>query len=337
MNKVTDTGQDDRSQNETGQPDVTDQVEKAIKIVRGELQKKGRWPTKELWPIRRKVLMTIYDRLLLLQASLPEPQASGSEGYEHRDKRITNILKLMDGEESIPENAAWDVADALKELLPKVAPPEYVYWALVEEKGRKPDWAYNWDQYFKAEDLDKYIRWYEENAKTFDPRKPSARLVALYRIRDGAGRHDRAREALRRQYLKWVSVVLGASAVILLLTWFWTSLVTAQPLPYLVLAAVSGAVGAVLSGTLSLRKQARIIELQAVWKTLLLQVVLGATLAIIVVLVLQTDLIQIANLDLKKYLPAEWFVVGLVSGFSEPFALGILKRISSLGEEAKTP
>ena len=45
--------------------DVKKEVEHAIEIVRRELQKKDGWRPKQLWPVRRKVFMTIYDRLLL--------------------------------------------------------------------------------------------------------------------------------------------------------------------------------------------------------------------------------------------------------------------------------
>jgi hypothetical protein len=319
----------------TDRPDAKKAVEEAIQTVRRELQKQGSWPLKERLPVRRKVFMMIYDRLLLIHASLPGPANGASDRNKRSNSRIIETVKLLD--ETIEDSAAWDVADSLKELLAEVAPSECVYWALVEEKGRKPEWANHWSKYFQAEDLDDAIERYEENPERFDARKPRERLVALYRIRDGLGRHDRAREGIRGQYLLGVSVVLGLSAVALLLTWFWTSISTTRLLPHMVLASVSGAVGAVLSGALRLRDLGRIVELQAVWKTLLLQAVLGVTLAIVVVLILRSDLVQIGSLDLEPGTPAEWFVVGFASGFSEPFALGILKRITSLGDGGGTP
>jgi hypothetical protein len=322
----------------TDRPDVKKAVDRAIVAVRQELQKRGLWPLEERWPVKRKVFMMIYDRLLNLQASLPGPvtETDASDLRNERlHSRIIETVKLLD--RSITENAAWDVADALKELLPEVAPPEYIYGALVEEKGRKPEWAHNWSEYFSAKELDGFIKKYEDKPRRFDTRTPSQRLVALYRIRNGEGRHNRAREGIRRQYLLGVSVVLGLSAVLLVLSWHWASNLTTQFPFHMLLVFVSGAVGAILSGTLRLRDLGRIVELQAAGKTLLAQIVLGATLATIVVLILQTGVVKIGDLAFDPGKPAEWFVVGFVSGFSEPFALGILKRLAALGDEGRTP
>jgi hypothetical protein len=343
----TDSGQPEPQPCDGGGSSVEDAVAEAIEIVRQELMKPGFWRVQEFWrvkdlrqrmglrPVRRKVFMMIHDRLQILQASLPRPATGRGDRGERLDSRILETVKLVDGR--IAENAAWDVADSLKELLPEVASAEYVYWALVEEKGHGADRAHNWSKYFPAKELDCFIKRYEKNPKRFDTSKSAQRLVALYRIRDGQGRHDRACEGMRWEYLLWVSGLLALSAGLLVAFWVWASNTPGPSLPYILLGFVSGAMGAVLSGTLRLRDLGRIVELQGAWKTLIPQVVLGATLAMIVILILLAGIVSIGFFDLEAAKPAQWFVVGLLSGFSEPFALGILKRLTALGDEQKTP
>lgn len=330
------------------------EVERAIGTVRQELQKP------RLEPVKRKVFMMIYDRLSILQASLLKPATEWDDRDERLNERILEILKLLD--RSMSEEAAWDVADSLKELLPEVAPAEYVYWALVEEKRREAGWSDNWDKYFSAEELKESILTYEENPKKFNTQGASDRLVALYRIRNGEGRHHRAREGARWNYLRWISLLLFFSAVALVFSWHFASNSPSQsllemrivvesgypelqvdiwsgwqPLMQMLVVFLAGAVGAVLSGTIRLRDLPRILELQAAWKTLIPQMILGATLATVVVLILKTGLIKVANLDFESPDTSLLFVVGLVSGFSEPFALGLLEKVAALGQGEGTP
>jgi hypothetical protein len=84
--------------------------------------------------------------------------------------------------------------------------------------------------------------------------------------------------------------------------------------------------GAILSRAIRIRDLGRLVELKGAWKTLIPQMILGATLAMIVVLILRTGTIKIESFDFEAADATTLFVVGLVSGFSEPFALGILER-----------
>jgi hypothetical protein len=75
------------------------------------------------------------------------------------------------------------------------------------------------------------------------------------------------------------------------------------------------------------------VQIDKVWRTMLSQVVLGGTLAVIVLVTLQTGLVRLANLDFSGTLnPVFYYLVGLISGYSEPFALGLLKKVVELGK-----
>ena len=95
----------------------------------------------------------------------------------------------------------------------------------------------------------------------------------------------------------------------------------------------AGGLGAVLGGTIRIRDVERIAQLDMVWRTMGSQIVLGGTLAVIVLVTLQTGLVRVASLDFNGTLnPVVLYLVGLVSGYSEPFALGLLKKVVELGK-----
>lgn len=307
------------------------ELDKSIKDSIGTAHKKLH--ERNLWPVERKVYSMIHDRLLRLQASLLDPPSQAKDNIKCLGSRIIGTLKLFD--DSITEEAAWNIADSLKELLLEVAPPDFIYSALVEEKGRlgeekgrDPEDGHCWDKYFPFIELWECITKYEEGPSAFNSRLASERLKTLYKIRNDWGRHNRARDGVRYRYLLGVSFLL---LPLCLLGLFLDIELNSQPLNYQMgIVLIAGAMGAVLSRAIKLRDLERIIQLKSEWRTLFPQMVLGSTLAMVVVLILRTGFIKIGNIDFVKV--NELFVVGFISGFSEPFALGIIERITTFGK-----
>ena len=177
-----------------------------------------------LRPVDRKVFAVIHSRLLEVKEGLSRDP---SHCRIHADK-ILSTVQLVD--ESLGGDAAWDVSDSLKELLPLMASDDWVYRALLEEKGRSAEAPYGWKALSSEARLD-------------------------------------------------------------------------------------------------------IAQLDMVWRTMGSQIVLGGTLAVIVLVTLQTGLVRVASLDFNGTLnPVALYLVGLISGYSEPFALGLLKKVVELGK-----
>jgi hypothetical protein len=283
----------------------------------------------------------IHGRLLTLLDSIKKLSSSTGNIREGLNKRIVEVLSMLH-EKDITDDGAWDVADALKELLPEMATKEFIYQALIEEKSRTSSAGKNWDKFFKKQDLDAYINSYEKDQDSLNSELASTQLISLYKIRNDLGRHNRAREAMRWRYLFMISNVLLAFVVIIEGLFFISSQRSSIQLVTMLVAIFAGALGAVLSRLIRLRDLDRIIDLQKNWKTAYSQGVIGATFAMIVVVVLQTSLIQFGNYNFQfvgnETITARetglFFIVGLLSGYSEPFAFGILERLADMGSNS---
>ena len=182
-----------------------------------------------------------------------------------------------------------------------------------------------WDSYFPSTDLDYLIGLYETNPDRFDSEVIRGHLITLYKMRDSEGRHNRARESMRSLYLILMSTILIVGIVILIaLSNLNNDIKTWSVL-------VAGGMGAVLSRSFKMRELGRIVELKGAWLTLFPQMIIGATLALVVVVVLHSGIIDISigNISLKSNDIKTVIIVSFVSGFSEPFALGILNKITN--------
>jgi predicted cobalt transporter CbtA len=97
------------------------------------------------------------------------------------------------------------------------------------------------------------------------------------------------------------------------------------------LVAVAGALGATLSGALKLRDQLpRIASMRTFWYAFALQVPIGAVAGLFLWIVLESGLVEIAGQQ-----GADWAVeaaVAFAAGFSEPFVLKTVERITGGGD-----
>jgi hypothetical protein len=278
-----------------------------------------------LMPVDRKVFAVIHSRLLELNGALSRDRSL----VEMHAEKILGTVKLVD--DGLKDDAAWDVADYLKELLPVVASDDWVYRALLEEKGRRADSPYGWKTLCEDAKLIKFIESYDGSLPAAEGKVARQNLTALYVIRNDNGRHDRARERLRARYLR--QVALGLFSLLVISVAWMLSFNTLGPLSPIIIVFFAGGLGAVLSGIIRIRDVERIVQIDKVWRTMLSQVALGGTLAVIVLVTLQTGLVRLATLDFSGTLnPVFYYLVGLISGYSEPFALGLLKKVVELGK-----
>lgn len=310
------------------EPELFQMFDAKIKLLSGELKRAKTIAGKRVNPVKRKSYRTILGRLIALREGLMRMQTRGAIDLPLKTT-ILDILFTID--KHLPEAANWDIADGLKELLPRVVSDGALYKLLLEEKVRSQEAKNLWTDFFDQDGLDKQLAGFENADGSFNRMVVISRLASLYAIRNEQGRHDRAREGIRLKYLVRMAWILLFSIFILILLWIYSS-DNSSFTRFLFVAAVSGAIGALLSRALRLRNLNLITEINTLYYTLFLQAVLGGILAIIVLLILKTEIITIKGFDLKTATAPYYFVVGLISGFSEPFALGIIEKISRKGQ-----
>jgi hypothetical protein len=155
------------------------------------------------------------------------------------------------------------------------------------------------------------------------------KLSVLYRTRQSLYALARARSGTKAMRLVWLAPVMAGLAVALIIVIdlaaddaSWRSGL---------LVAVAGALGATLSGALKLRDQLpRIASMRTFWYAFALQVPIGAVAGLFLWIVLESGLVEIAGQQ-----GADWAVeaaVAFAAGFSEPFVLKTVERITGGGD-----
>lgn len=278
-------------------------------------------------PVKRKILETIYERLTEIHHELELHRGAATSPPDAALFGVQAALDLIDGELTMEK--AWHVADSLKAVTPSVAQAAYLQSQLSLECMRPRESGLLWSQYFSAKELETIMKNHDQRSGKF--RTPALeqlgaqRLERLYKERNDSGRHGRARAATRGRYLRYLSLVL---IVLALLLAFADDMVPEAGLlssQEMLLILCGGALGAALSRAIQIRSLERITELQVAWAGAFAQLTVGASLAAIVVILLQTGLVNFGG---ESPAVATWITAAFLSGFSEPFALGILERVS---------
>lgn len=154
------------------------------------------------------------------------------------------------------------------------------------------------------------------------------RLSMLLRARHSVYALRRARSTTKARRLLWLAPTLGALVVALILLAGWVGDDASWREGLLV--AVAGAVGATLAAVFKLRDALpRLGDLRTFWYTFPLQIPLGAVAGLFLWLVLESGLVEVAGGE-------EWAaaaVLAFAAGFSEPFLLKTLERITGAPPE----
>lgn len=159
------------------------------------------------------------------------------------------------------------------------------------------------------------------------------KLVDLYRARREDELVQRCRAAQRGRILGLLTVALA-----LLLVAFLPAVWAAREprlSAWLGLAVVlAGALGAAVAGTIKARDRLRFeSEITRFWQELVAQLLIGAVAAVIVYAVLRTVPITISDLTLDLDTLGEKVALAFAAGFSEPFFLKTIERITKPADD----
>lgn len=253
---------------------------------------------------------------------------------------VRSVLRRITGR--LGRDAAWDVAEELKVTLLYLAPEEHLASLLEEEWAKLGKPGERWTALFAKEELDA-LRKEHADAKGGAP--PARwretvvdRLATLYQQRMDSWRHDRAHDQLRANYFVAVTAVLGGvlGLTAVLTLWGGGGPLEGPPNTLLLTAMATGALGSVLSGIYKLRDEMMgIRQLRSYWSVLTAQPFVGATAATLLFAVLTSGLIQVAGIKPEALTWQHHAVFGFLAGFSEPFFLGVVRRVAGLGDGDK--
>jgi hypothetical protein len=146
------------------------------------------------------------------------------------------------------------------------------------------------------------------------------------------GTHTRARIALRTRYLQRVGRILWCLVAIALLV----ALGVSEDAGGLLLASIAGATGGTLSGARSLRDSSDIREARGFQAWWWVQPGVGAAVGLFLYALLTSAIVTLPGTD-----PADTstrtsaiVVYAFVAGFSEPFVLGVIAKITGAADAA---
>jgi hypothetical protein len=200
------------------------------------------------------------------------------------------------------------------------------------EKGAARSWSGIMDPAL----LDKLIGEFKTDIGAETCSEAIATLRLLFAQRQRLTRIQLARQRVKAAYMLWMTCLLFALSV-----GFAAGLVLA-PLPgdtgwagTLILVAFAGALGSALSSVLRLRDQiARLGDLRAFWPIAFAQPFVGAATGLVVYLILQTGIVHLGDVDTKTIGASAQGLVAFLAGFSEPFFLGTVQRLSTSADTA---
>lgn len=322
--------------------DLIKKTQEKLELIQAELKKEPKGILAGWWgkipsfnfpggPVRRKLIEKIHERLSEICRELKSHAVKNATLPPCLLSELSEIFNLV--EKDFSEDEAWHVMDTLKAVLPGIASDEYIFGQLCLEKRRDHAKKLHWNDLFETKDLDELINDYKKEKQSFEKAETRhlarLRLQILYKERNDLGRHDRAKEGTRGRYFIYLSIVL---LVLVVLLAFTDKLVSSSGLPKvieMICILASGALGATISRAIKMRDIEKISELKTIWSTFLAQVLIGAALAEMVIIILRTGSITIGSTGNVQGL-ASLLTIGFLTGFSEPFALGILERISGI-------
>ncbi len=262
-------------------------------------------------PERRKALSRARDFLQRLRERVD--LVAGEEVTISRGEvsaAVELVRRASDPKIRYGRENAWDLAEELR-VTSLSWLPDAGLACVLENEGEDSE-GMIWSQVFPRTELDRLLK---------VPRPADFRASALEHLRRlhhervELVRHDRARDKLWQHFVwKLIPVVIGLVVLGLV--------VRRDYLP-----AVAGALGAILSAVLKLRDgQQRIRTLRRSASFLYLQPLIGAIAAQFMVWLGVRNVITIAGPDVQ-------IALGFLAGFSEPFFLGTIARLTEAGSK----
>lgn len=235
-------------------------------------------------------------------------------------------------------DSAWELANQLKRELLLLGDVSYVWTQLEYEaqRDKKPNKWHGWSDHLAPAKLNALL-----DARTRGPIDRSTFLEAvrclrmLYELRAEAGLERRARAAQKHQYLTMLIPILlvlqfalAAAIYEVGRTGMWKQIA---------LAGSAGALGAALSGIFRVRDRlVELDDLRSFWPAMRIQPLIGATAGLVTLLVLESDAVRLGA-GAAQHTP--WAAVALftfAAGFSEPFFLGLVRRVAVVPDKDTT-
>jgi hypothetical protein len=239
---------------------------------------------------------------------------------------------------SLSIDSTWELANELKHELLFLGDASYVWTQLEYEaqRDKKPDKWHGWSAHLEPSKLQELLAARNNNGRVDRPIQLEAvrSLMKLYEQRAEAGIERRARAAQKCRYLTMLIPILftllfALSAAIYAVggSGMWKQIL---------LAASAGALGATLSGTFRVRDRLfELDDLRSFWPAMRIQPLIGATAGLFTLLVLESHAIKVG--DATGPTPwAAWALFTFVAGFSEPFFLGLVRRVAVVPDKDVT-
>lgn len=291
-------------------------------------------------PVLAKTLERMRDYLEVLLSS---PQELMTEDKRAAREILRDSLQKLD---DLEIEAAFDIEAALRASLPELAGDDYTFMCLQQERqrlarGRVGSDDHIWTDHFPECELDKLLGNFDRTDRKFKPPQAQeaaiGRLVELYRQSHHELRRNRARAAQVGQYLRTLCRVLGLLLVAVLALLGvgeafirpisaegrWVEFVA------LGVAMLAGAVGGVLGLMFRFRDaNGRIRDLLSDRDVRWVQPVMGAAMALAVVLIARSGLITIGGSTTQGASLVPLAALGFVAGFSEPVFFGVINRLA---------
>jgi hypothetical protein len=230
-------------------------------------------------------------------------------------------------------DSAWDLYNGLRQQIVRMADAHYLLMLLEHEqiRGTTEGKWHRWEDHFPEKSLDALIRRFRRSPDEAVRTEAANRLAYLYKQRGEAGRERRARAAEKCRFMTMLAPLLFLLIVAVTVS---ADLVSQGGAIWrqILLAASAGALGSVLAGTLKLRDRlVELDDLRAFGATLRVQPLVGATMGIVILVVLQGDLIRLGGDNVSVW-PGR-AVLAFLAGFSEPFFLRVVDRLAVIPDK----
>lgn len=302
----------------------------------GVLLAPARWDRKIRSPELRKAFGSIQAAAAEARRLLTLPE----EDAPLRTEEVIRMLRdfLAQRPEKLEIEPAWNLAASLEALLPMLGDYSYVQSLLEMEAVRAHSEApQSWSSYFELEQLEQLRHEYRTSTPNLSAHRIAVNHLSLLNsFRAADQRSERAKAGQKTRFFNVVAPMLLS---FLFFLGFVVDEIAPDETKSLLLAAAAGALGGVLGGLLRLRdKPIQDADLRAFWPVARLQPLIGATAGVIIFLILESGLLSsvIAQNTGTESATRSWAsdaLLAFIAGFSEPFFLGLVRRIGGLDTE----
>jgi hypothetical protein len=297
-----------------------------------ELLAPSRWHRKVGSPELKKAFGYLQAAVADARRLLAVPPDSVSLRTAEIETRFGDVLDQP--VDSLKIDSAWELYGQVKAMLPLLANADYIAAQLDHEAQRAKDSSrwHGWNHHFGKDDLARMRNNYRKRQPNETLHKQAVeKLSFLYTQRTEAGRNRRARAGQKCRYLNALAPALLALQAGLVIAIGY--LAGNDVWKAVAVAGTAGALGATLSGTMRIRDDLRDLDdLRSFWPAMRVQPLVGATAGLVVLLLMESGTLDIGRDDSGPW--AGRALLAFAAGFSEPFFLGLVKRVAVVPDKS---